>query len=131
MVQTTKGSGRKEPSGLWSKKGRARLESLPLAPWISRRRQELLELLGLLDRLNPMIDKLSKAIEQEAARRPEVQLLMTHPGVGPIAVLASVLIIGTSERFHCGRQIASYLGFRRSVRNDVARRFSSLAIDFA
>jgi len=31
-------------------------------------------------------------------------------GVGPITALAFVLIIGTPERFHCGRQIASYLG---------------------
>lgn len=46
---------------------------------MSRRRQELLE---LLDRRNPMIDELSKAIEQEAEGRPEVQPLMTHPGVG-------------------------------------------------
>jgi len=99
--------GLRRKKGLWSKKGRARLESLSLAPWTSRRRQELLE---LLDRLNPMIDELSKAIEQEAARRVEVQLLMTHPGVGPITALAFVLIIGTPERFHCGRQIASYLG---------------------
>jgi len=74
---------------------------------MSRRRQELLE---LLDRLNPMIDELSKAIEQEAERRPEMKLLMTHPGVGPITALAFVLVIGTPERFHCGRQIASYLG---------------------
>jgi len=57
-----------------------------------------------------MIEELSKAIEQEAARRVEVQLLMTHPGVGPITALAFVLIIGTPDRFHCGRQIASYLG---------------------
>ena len=99
--------GLRRKSGLWSKKGRARLESLSLAPWASRRRQELLD---LLDRLSPMIDELSKAIEQEAERRPEVQLLMTHPGVGPITALAFVLIIGTPERFHCGRQIASYLG---------------------
>ena len=99
--------GLRGKKGLWSKKGRARLESFPLAPWTSRRRQELLE---LLDRLNPMIDELSKAIEQEAERRPEVQLLMIHPGVGPITALAFVLIIGTPKRFHCGRQIASYLG---------------------
>lgn len=99
--------GVRQKKGLWSKKGRARLELLALAPWTSRRRQELLE---LVDRLNPMIDELSKAIEQEAARRPEVQLLMTHPGVGPITALAFVLIIGIPERFHCGRQIASYLG---------------------
>ena len=99
--------GVRRKKGLWSKKGRARLESLSLAPWASRRRHELLE---LLDRLNPMIDELSKAIEQEAERRPEVQLLMTHPGVGPITALAFVLTIGTPERFHCGRQVASYLG---------------------
>jgi len=79
--------GLRGKKGLWSKKGRARLESFPLAPWMSRRRQELLE---LLDRLNPMIDELSKAIEQEAEGRPEVQLLMTHPGVGPITALYSL-----------------------------------------
>ena len=39
-----------------------------------------------------------------------MRLLMTHPGVGSITALAFVLIIGTPERFHCGRQIASYLG---------------------
>jgi Transposase IS116/IS110/IS902 family len=35
---------------------------------------------------------------------------MTHPGVGPLTALAFVLIIGKVERFHCGKQIASYLG---------------------
>ena len=41
---------------------------------------------------------------------PEVLRLMTHPGVGPLTALAFVLIIGTPERFQCGKQIASYLG---------------------
>src|SRR5262249_943572 len=31
-------------------------------------------------------------------------------GVGPLTALAFVLIIGTVERFQCGKQIASYLG---------------------
>jgi transposase len=35
---------------------------------------------------------------------------MTHPGVGPITALAFVLIIGTWERFHRGKQIGSYVG---------------------
>jgi len=35
---------------------------------------------------------------------------MTHPGVGPLTALAFELVIGTSERFHCGKQIASYVG---------------------
>lgn len=50
------------------------------------------------------------AIEQEAEKRPEVLRLMTHPGVGPITALAFVLIIGTPARFHCGKQIGSYVG---------------------
>ena len=62
------------------------------------------------DRVNPSIDELSQAIEQEAQRRPEVERLQTHPGVGPITALAYVLVVGTPERFDCGKQVASYLG---------------------
>jgi transposase len=67
-------------------------------------------LLELLNRLNPTIEELTAAVEQEAKRRPEVLRLMTHPGVGPITALAFVLIIGTWERFHRGKQIGSYVG---------------------
>jgi transposase len=92
---------------LWSKSGRAQLKSLQLAPWASQRRQDLLE---LLDRLTPKIEELNLVVEEEALNRPEAQRLMTHPGVGPITALAFVLIIGTPERFRCGKQIGSYLG---------------------
>jgi transposase len=92
---------------LFSEQGRAQLEKLTLAPWASRRRQELLE---LLDRIHPTIEELTAAVEQEAKKRPEVLRLMTHPGVGPLTALAYVLIIGTPERFHCGKQIGTYVG---------------------
>jgi transposase len=92
---------------LFSEPGRAQFEKLALAPWASRRRQELLE---LLDRLNPTIQELTAAAEQEARKRPEVLRLMTHPGVGPLTALAYVLMIGTPERFHCGKQIGTYVG---------------------
>ena len=36
--------------------------------------------------------------------------LMTHPGVGALTALAYVLIIGTPERFHRGKQIGTYVG---------------------
>jgi len=62
---------------LWRANGRQQLESFKLAPWASRRRRELLE---LLDRLNPTIAELSQAIEREAEKCPEAQRLMTHPG---------------------------------------------------
>src|SRR6266849_706368 len=92
---------------LWSKPGRAQLESLALTPWTARRRHDLLQ---LLDQLTPQIAQLSQAIEQEAERRPEVQRLMTHPGVGPITALAFVLVLGTPDRFQWGKQGGSYRG---------------------
>jgi transposase len=92
---------------LFSEQGRAQLEKLALAPWASRRRQELLE---LLDRMNPTIKELTAAVEQEANKRADALRLMTHPGVGPLTALAYVLIIGTPERFHCGKQIGTYVG---------------------
>ena len=92
---------------LWRERGRQQLESFRLAPWASRRRRDLLE---LLDRLNPTIAELSQAIEQEVEKCPQAQRLMTHPGVGPLTALAFVLIIGEADRFQCGKQVASYLG---------------------
>ncbi len=94
-------------SRLWSKQGRRQLESFALAPWMARRRHDLLQ---LLDQLTPQIAELSQAVEQEAQRRPEVRRLMTHPGVGPITALAFVLVLGTPDRFRCGKQVGSYLG---------------------
>jgi transposase len=91
---------------LWRSQ-RQRLESFRLAPWATRRRQELLE---LLDRLDPTIAELSQAVEQEVEKCPEAQRLATHPGVGPLTALAFVLILGKAERFQCGKQVASYLG---------------------
>jgi transposase len=49
-------------------------------------------------------------VRAEAERRPEVRLLMTHPGVGPVVGLAYVLTIGPVARFPRGKQVASYLG---------------------
>ena len=92
---------------LFSEQGRALLEKLALAPWASRRRQELLQ---LLDRLNPTIEELTAAVEREARKRPEVLRLMSHPGVGPLTALAYVLIIGTPARFQRGKQIGTYVG---------------------
>jgi transposase len=92
---------------LWREQGREQLESFRLAPWTSRRREDLLQ---LLDGLNPTIAELTPAIEGEAEKSPQARLLMTHPGVGSLTALAFVLIIGKAERFQCGKQISCYLG---------------------
>jgi transposase len=86
---------------------RCELEAFRLAPWASQRRRDLLE---LLDRLDPPIAQLTRAIEQEVEKWPDAQRLRTHPGVGSLTALAFVLIIGRADRFQCGKQIASYLG---------------------
>ena len=107
VVNQLLNEGLRGKRSLWRSSGRAQLEALSLAPWAARRRQDLLE---LLDRLQPAIAELTAAVEQEAARRPEVVRLMTHPGVGAITALAFVLIIGDPERFANGKKLSSYLG---------------------
>jgi transposase len=92
---------------LWREAGRKQLESLSLAPWASRRRKDLLE---VLDRINPTIAELTQAIEEEAEKCSQARRLMTHPGVGALTAVAFVLIIGEAHRFGCGKQIAAYLG---------------------
>jgi transposase len=68
--------GLRRKKGLWQEAGRKQLESFRLAPWASRRRRDLLE---LLDRLNPTIAELSASIEGEVEKCPEAQRLRTHP----------------------------------------------------
>ena len=92
---------------LWRERGRQQLESFRLAPWATRRRRDLLE---LVDSLTPTIAELSHAIEQEVEKCPAAQRLRTHPGVGSLTALAFVLIIGEVNRFRCGKQVASYMG---------------------
>src|SRR6266516_5736903 len=84
--------GVRRKKALWRPAGRAQLQSLVLARWASRRRQDLLE---LLDQLTPKIQGLTRALEQEVEKRPVVRRLMTHPGVGPLTALAFELVIGT------------------------------------
>src|SRR6202040_3413459 len=104
---------------LWRDAGREQLESFALAPWASRHRRDLLE---LLDRLTPTIADLTQAIEREVEKCPEAQRLQTHPGVGALTALAFVLIIGRADRFQCGKQIASYLGLVPSEESSGERR---------
>jgi transposase len=92
---------------LFTKKGRAELESLALDRWASRRRQELLR---MIDHLDASLKEFDQAVSEEAEQNPAAVLLMTHPGVGPVTSLAFVLTLGPVERFARSKQVASYLG---------------------
>lgn len=92
---------------LFTKKGRAELESLALGRWASHRRHELLE---MLDQLDTSIEELDRAVAEQAEQNAAAVLLMTHPGVGPVTSLAFVLTIGPVGRFERSKQVVSYLG---------------------
>jgi transposase len=104
---------------LWSARGRAELEGLRLLPWASRRRQELIELLDQLDRA---VEELDGAVEEAGRGRPEVALLRTHPGVGPVTGLAFVLTVGPVSRFRNSRKLVSYLGLNASEHSTGGRQ---------
>jgi transposase len=99
--------GLQKKSSLWSVRGRAYLEELPLAGWSARRREDLLQLLAELDR---QVGELDQAVSRAAEQHPQAQLLMSQPGVGPITSLAFVLTIGDVSRFEHSGQVASYVG---------------------
>jgi transposase len=99
---------------LFTAKGREELEKLSLGPWASRRRRELL---GMLDQLNPVIDELDRAVQQEAENHADAARLMTLPGVGPVTALAFVLTLGPAARFQRSKQVVSYLGLNPKERS--------------
>lgn len=99
---------------LFTEQGREELAGLPLGPWASRRRQELLE---MLEQLNGSIQELDRAVQEQADRHAQASRLMTHPGVGPVTALAFVLTLGPVERFRRSKQVVSYLGLNPRERS--------------
>jgi transposase len=99
--------GMQKKRTLWSQAGLQLLRELPLRPWASCRRADLL---GLLRMLDEQIGKLDRAVQQAAEEHPQARLLMTQPGVGPNTALAFALTIGDASRFARSKQVASYLG---------------------
>jgi transposase len=92
---------------LWSEAGQEELKKLPLREGMGRRRADLLRLLAQLD---TWIKELDERLKQEAEQREAARLLMTHPGVGPLTALGTVLVLGPVERFPDGRHVTSYVG---------------------
>ena len=81
---------------LWTQAGLELLRQLELEPWTRLRRDTLLE---MLEELEQKIQPLEQAVEQEAEARPAARLLASHPGVGPVIALATVLTMGEVQRF--------------------------------
>ena len=78
-------------SKLWSQRGRAQLTALDLPRHTAQRREDSLALLAWLE---THIDGLDARIVDAAHAHPGARLLLTHPGVGALTALTTVLVLG-------------------------------------
>ena len=113
--------GLQKKSKLWSKAGMEQLRQLELEPWARQRRDELLE---MLEQMAARIEPLDEAVEQAAAVQPRARRLQTHPGVGPVIALATVLTMGEVSRFPDSRSWVSYLGLNPAESSSGQRRWT-------
>jgi len=110
---------------LWSEAGLELLRNLKLGPWTQRRRDTLLE---MLKDLEEKIRPLDQAVAKEAEQREAARRLATHPGVGPVIALATVLTMGEVNRFADSRRWVSYLGLNPSEHSSgQSRRLGSIS----
>jgi len=95
---------------LWSQNGLELLKQLELEPWAGQRRDTLLE---MLEQFDQRIQPVEQAVKQAAEGNPRSRRLQTHPGVGPVISLATILTMGEVSRFPDSRSWVSYLGLIR------------------
>src|SRR4029450_1841277 len=99
-------------SKLWGQRGLGPLRALELAPPTRRRRDDCLELLAWI---TSRTDQLDAHIADVVAHDPRTRLLLTHPGVGPLTALTTVLVLGPLTRFPAGKHVVSYVGLAPSI----------------
>ena len=66
-------------TSLWTAAGLEAMQRLPLPPYTSERRNQLLRLYAQLQK---RIQELDRQVEEQAQQRPQARRLLTHPGVG-------------------------------------------------
>jgi len=106
---------------LWSKRGRAWLESVELPDEISWLRLE--GLLADLDHFDARIGRLESILERIAEKHPAVALLRTIAGVGIRTAEAFVAYVDNPDRFRRSKSIGCYLGLipRQDASSDTNR----------
>lgn len=104
---------------LWTEAGLKVLRELELETWTRLRRDTLLQ---MLEELEQKIRPLEHAVAREVEARPAARLLATHPGVGPVIALATVLTMGEAKRFANSRSWVSYLGLNPRERSSGVKR---------
>src|SRR5215831_14546309 len=99
-------------SALWTQRGLAQLRGLALPPHTARRRDDSLELLAWI---NVRVDQLDAQLAAVVDADPRARRLLTHPGVGPLTALTTVLVLGPVTRFPDGKHVVSYVGLAPAI----------------
>jgi transposase len=99
-------------SKLLRRAGLAQLHALALPPHTAQRRDQSLELLASL---TAQIRELDDAITAAALAHPDAPRLITHPGVGALTALATIVVLGPVARFHDSKHVVSYVGLAPAV----------------
>jgi transposase len=86
--------------------------ALSNSPRTRRRRDDSLELLAWI---TSRTDQLDAQIADVVAHDPRARLLLTHPGVGPLTALTTVLVLGPLARFPAGKHVVSYVGLAPAI----------------
>jgi len=69
-------------------------------------------LLEQVEGLNRSIGEMDRLIEQLTARYPEIELLRSVPGVGPVVAATYVLTLDSKDKVRHSRQAGAFLGLR-------------------
>jgi transposase len=112
-------------TALWTAAGVEAMQRLPLPPYTSQRRNQLLRLYAQLQK---RIQELDRQVEEQAQQRPQARRLLTHPGVGPVTALATEVFLGDPSRFTSAKEVASYIGMiPREYSSGQRQRLGSLS----
>ena len=101
-------------SDLFSRGGRAWLQTVALPPEV---RQQVDRLVALVAHLDGEISEQDRAVRELARATPAAELLQTIPGIGPFGALLLLAEIGTITRFDSSRELAAYAGLVPSTRS--------------
>lgn len=101
------GSGITLKSKLRTKKGREKLNDLPLSPVLSEQRSGWLE---MIEEVEKRVADIEQELEKIADGDERVRRLRTHPGVGLLTGLALVHTLCPFSRFANSRKVAAYVG---------------------
>jgi transposase len=88
----------------------------------SHQHQYVFDALDDLPQNTVVVEKLTVQVAELAENRSGAQLLMTHPGVGPVTALATEVFLGDPRRFVDGKALASYVGLIPGERSSGRRQ---------